>query len=276
MGRGLVQRLQSSFPLRLISRSRDKAHFAEALGFEVFYGDLQDRDFVYEALKGVDGVIHLAATFGERDALKSNTIFMKNIIAACRNNAIAKIIFMSSINSKFSKQGPYSLAKRICEEELSRSGLDYCILRPTLIYDDSGGVFLKQLIKFMKKLHIAPIIGTGEYRIQPIHLDDVISITEKALSAHKEKTYDLVGPEILTYNALAEMIFDKLGAKKRIKVHIPLNLLKLIGPLVNITGDKILEIEEDKTSDPQTLRREFGIPLIDLKTRLDLIIRNIN
>lgn len=276
VGRSLVQRLQGRFPLRITARSPEKARFVKTAGVEVLLGDLQDKDFVCEAVRGTDYVVHLAATFGASDALKVNTIFMRNIISACRNNGPGRLIFMSSINSKFKRQGPYSLAKRICEEELSKSDLDYCILRPTLIYDDSGGVFLLQLLKFMKQFRIAPIIGTGEYRIQPIHLDDVISITEKVLFSHKEKAYDLVGPDIISYNLLAEMIFESMGRKGGIKIHIPLNLLKVIGPFFNVTRDKILELGEEKTGDPQILIREFGAPIIKLENKLGRMLGNLN
>ncbi|MFA5089610.1 MAG: NAD-dependent epimerase/dehydratase family protein [Candidatus Omnitrophota bacterium] len=276
VGRRLIERLHTRHSLAVISRSNKKAIFLEGSGVKVYYGDISDKNFVLESSRGADCVIHLAATFAPGKAMKDNLIFMRNVISAALGNGIKKLIFMSSINSKFGKQGPYSLSKRLCEEEVLRSGLDYVILRPGLIYDDRGGIFISQLLKFIKKFNFAPIIGTGEYRMQPIHVDDVVSITEKVLFSHRERTYDLFGPDIFTYNLLAEMIFDKLSVKKRVKIHIPLGLLRLIGPFFNITNDKILEIDENKTGDPEALRREFGIPLVELKTRLNLIINNLS
>jgi len=276
VGKRLVERFNEKFYLRMIARSKEKASFAQSLGVEILYGNILDSDFVHLACKGIDCVIHLAATYNLKNAVKNNVDSTKNIIYACQRNNVNKIVFMSSINSKFKKQGTYSLSKKLCEKEILNSHLDYTILRPTFIYDDNGGIFIKQLLKFIKKFRIAPIIGTGEYRIQPIHLDDVISIIEKILFNHKERIYDLVGPDILTYKTLTDMIYDSLGIKRKIKIHLPLIFLKYFGSFVGIGKDKVLEIDEDRTANPEIIKKELNMPLIEIATKLDLMIRNIH
>lgn len=276
LGRYLVERLHKKHSLKIIARSREKSAFAEKIGVKAYHGDILDNDILQEACGGVDTVIHLAATFELKKAVEENVTAMDNIISSCRDKNVKKLIFMSSLNSRFKKQGPYSLSKKICEEKLAKSDLDYVILRPTIIYDDNGGVFFSRLLKLIKRFHVAPIIGTGEYLIQPIHVNDVVSVVEKTLLANKQKSYDLVGPDIFTYKRLADMMYEKLGIAHKIKIYLPLWFLKFAGSFIGIQRDKILEIAEDKTGDPEIIKREFNIPLIRMESRLDLMIRSIS
>ena len=104
----------------------------------------------------------------------------------------------------------------------------------------------------------------------------MISIIEKILFNHKERIYDLVGPDILTYKTLTDMIYDSLGIKRKIKIHLPLIFLKYFGSFVGIGKDKVLEIDEDRTANPEIIKKELNMPLIEIATKLDLMIRNIH
>ncbi len=72
----------------------------DALGVEVFRGDLQDASAVRQACQGMDAVFHVAAVpgiWGKWETYHSiNSVGTENIIEACRASGVPKLIYTSS------------------------------------------------------------------------------------------------------------------------------------------------------------------------------------
>ncbi len=117
-------------------------------------------------------------------------------------------------------------------EELKRSGLDYCVIRPNGFFSDMEEFFN------MAKNGRVYLFGNGEFKSNPIHGEDLAKVCVDAI-AESEKEIDIGGPEILTQNEIASIAFDIAGTKRKI-TYIP-NWLRLTTlKLVRIfTGSKI-------------------------------------
>jgi NADH dehydrogenase len=100
---------------------------------------------------------------------------------------------------------------------------------------------------------VMPVIGSGNYRLQPVHADDVARCFALALEMPETigQAYELCGPDRLSYEALLDMIAAALGRSKPFKPHLPLGLMKLVIPFAQaipqfpITMDQLQMLLEE-------------------------------
>jgi NADH dehydrogenase len=137
-----------------------------------------------------------------------NLNLTKNVIKACKNAGIKKIIFISGLGVSKSNQSDYFVSKYMAEREIMNSGLDYTIFRASYIMGKTD--HLTKVLSMQMKKGIIVIPGSGKYRLQPIFVLDVAKIILEAILAKKfsKKILDLVGPQKISFED-----FVKLFAK---------------------------------------------------------------
>src|SRR3989449_10151725 len=97
------------------------------------------------------------------------------------------------------------------------SGLDVTILRPSLVYGPGArGVFVK-LAGLVRRLPVIPVIGPGTWHLRPVFLDDLIDLVVATLARPDlaGRTYDVGGPDLVTYNEFLAAICRALGRRCR-------------------------------------------------------------
>ena len=129
---------------------------------------------------------------------------------------------------------PYFKGKAELEQSLLASGLSYCILRPTVLFGKED-VLINNIAWALRRLPVFGVYGKGDYRLQPIYVDDLaVAAVEKAAET-KNEIVDAIGPETFTYRGLVQMIAEKLGLKRAI-IGVPPSLgywsTRLVGWLV--------------------------------------------
>ena len=159
-------------------------------------------------LKNYDALIHLIGI--GRQSSKStfeeiNLNLTKNVIKACKNAGIKKIIFISGLGVSKNNQSDYFVSKYRAEREIMNSGLDYTIFRASYIIGKTDHL-TNTLSRQMKK-GVMVIPGTGKYRLQPISVLDVAKIILEAI--HKKefskKIVDLVGPQEISFEDFVKL-----------------------------------------------------------------------
>ena len=207
-----------------------------------------------EAFKDQDLIIHAAVDYRSPERSRTMTENVVKFSAAAGN---PKIIFISSQNASFQNPGGYSLAKKQSEEFLKAHYSRWCIVRPTLIYDDSGGFLIGDLIRIAKRFRVIPLPGRGASAIQPVHAEDVAGITFKAAALPDGTTVTVAGRDVVTLPELAR------GLQKNIPgsfiLTVPMGLLKLAGLLNPVIRDKVNELEQEKTLSPDLERQLSSI-----------------
>ena len=234
-------------------------------------GVLEDLDSLIAATSGIDTVLHLAAlTHGRNEAVyfKVNAEGTKNLVQACSRNKIRRFIFMSS-GAAHPGGGAYSESKLAAETIVKQSGLSWVILSPREVYGTGGREGINQLIAWVRKYPLIPVIGNGRYSLSPVYIEDVVSATLEAVfrTDVAEQTYVLAGPEDITFTAL----IDRLAGYFRVRVwkfFVPVPLLRGMIQLLNglkiktMVRDQIPRLLCDKLSpgDPE-------IPLLNFYPR---------
>jgi len=167
-------------------------------------------------LKNYDALIHLIGI--GRQSSKStfeeiNLNLTKNVIKACKNAGIKKIIFISGLGVSRSNKSDYFVSKYKAEREIINSGLDYTIFRASYIIGKTD-YLTKALSKQMKK-GVVIIPGSGKYRLQPISVVDVAKIILEAINEKKfsKKILDLVGPQKMSFEDFVKLFTKNTSVK---------------------------------------------------------------
>lgn len=241
IGKKLVSRLKgSNHKITILSRSGENllsdSHVA------IVIGDLLLIKSLKKATENIDLVIHLAGithTNNEQLYYDVNTKGTENLINACIKNKVKRFIYISTRAASI-ESGAYGHSKLLAEKEVKKSGLGWVILRPSEVYGAGEKEAITRLIKTVQKSFFIPVIGSGKYTLAPVYVEDVIfAIIASISSKISKKKYIIAGPDEITYNDLIDRISKYLGVR-RIKVHIPINILKIVLSILSAFNINIL------------------------------------
>lgn len=155
-----------------------------------------------------------------------------NLLKEAVNSGVKKFIYISVLNGEKLRHLKICAAKEMFVEQLKKSGIDYCIIRPNGFFSDMTDFF-----NMAKKGRIY-LFGNGELKANPIHGEDLAAVCVDAIEKSDEEI-KVGGPEILTQNEIAMTAFDVLGNRPKI-THIPDWVRVVILKAVRIfTGSRI-------------------------------------
>ena len=121
---------------------------------DVRYGDVTDFDSIRDAFENVDVVYHLAAILlsTKRGAFEHvNTDGTRNVLEASKLAGVRRFLYVSSISVTYPILTPYGESKKKGEALVHASGLDWTIVRPTLVIGDGGGVEFNMFRDYVKR-----------------------------------------------------------------------------------------------------------------------------
>jgi uncharacterized protein YbjT (DUF2867 family) len=203
----------------------------------------------------------------------------RNMVEACKGARVRRFIYVTCAGRTSGKNRPWVTASKMAENAVRQSGMEYMILRPSLVYGPEDRS-LNRMIGFTRHLPFVPVIGDGKATLQPVSVFDVARIAALAALTREgvNQTYDLSGPQELTIDQIARIIQKVLG-KKRILIHVPVALAKFVAGLVSMLPTPPLSpgaiefmLTEEK-GDPRASEEAFGMKFEDLETALRRYIR---
>lgn len=271
VGKHMLQRLlKEGHSVRAVVRDPKKAAEPGQAGVEYFPGDVVSGDGLDAAMQGCEAVIYLVGIIVEKG---SNTfdavhhIGVRNAVEVAKRNGIKRFVLMSALGVRADGVAAYQTSKWKGEEEVRKSGIPYCILRPSLIFG-SGDGFVTQMIDTMRKAPLVrPVPGDGSPRFRPIHIDDVTLCFARALTsqAATNQTIGLGGPDEMTLTQVLEEIARCAGVRKP-AVHIPMPLMlagaaiiQRVLPNPPVTVGQLKMLREGSTCDIAPMMRTFGV-----------------
>ncbi len=144
-----------------------------------------------------------------------------------------RVVALSS-TSRFTKEDSsdseeQTVARRLaaCEARLQswadENGVEYVILRPTLIYGRGRDKNIAEIARFIRRFKFFPLLGRATGLRQPVHAEDVAGACLAALETESasSRAYNLSGGETLTYREMVNRVFAALG-RRPLLLSVPL------------------------------------------------------
>lgn len=139
----------------------------------------------------------------------------KILINAAVNAGIKRIVHISITNPNENSPFPYFRGKAIVEKHIINSGLNYLIIRPTVIFGGDLSTLINNIAWIIRRFPVFAIPGSGEYKLQPIYIEDLVDLALNTDFKSKKLIIDAIGPEIFTYKDLVRTIASKIGRDVR-------------------------------------------------------------
>ncbi|HEY8773142.1 MAG TPA: complex I NDUFA9 subunit family protein [Gaiellaceae bacterium] len=265
--------------VRCLVRRPARAGTLKTWGCELAAGDVTDPESLKEAVAGCDTVVHLVAIIAGKPVDFERVMIggTQSLLAAAQEAGVTRFVLMSALgtNDETKNLVPYYGAKWEMEQATKASGLDHVIFRPSFVFGRDGGV-LPLFIRQVRWSPVTPVVGDGERRLQPVWVEDVAAYFAKAvdLPGAANRTFELGGPDRVTWNELYERIARTLG-KRRPQLHLPVRLMRVgaaaaeLLPRPPITRDQLTMLEAgDNVGDIAPAVETFGIDPLPLDEQL--------
>lgn len=202
-GETAKQLLQKGAKLRALVRDEAKAASLKAAGVELVVGDVGDADTVKRALKGVSKAF-LTLPNGETQ-LANEKQFTDLAVAA----GVTHLVKMSSMEAVAHAESPIPKAHWAVEEYIRSADIGWTMVKPNFFMQNLLGSATS--IKGQRRFSLP--MGNGTTGMADIR--DIGAVCAEVLTGkgHSSKSYEITGPEVLTFHDVAERFSEVLGAK---------------------------------------------------------------
>jgi len=223
-------------------------------------GEMSDPYLVRQALRGVDTVVHLAATIRDQPGHRIeelNGLATVRLLRAAERSGVRRFVFFSALNASSAQRTRFFRAKWLAEQAVESSELDSIVFAPSIVYDRSDPWVT--LLRRFSFLPVLPVSGDGAARFQPMWAADAARCVVAALGNGGQDRYELAGPEMLTYDDMSDLV-SRAAGRPRPLVHLPLPLIRagllatrsLFGDSVFATWEEAELMEVSMTTDRGT------------------------
>lgn len=273
VGRKVLRRLHAAGHSVWVLARRSPAG-STAVDTEVHAGDVTDAASLAGGLVGMDVVIHLVGIISEIGANTFENVHTRgteNILGAAREAGVNRFVHMSALGTRPNAASRYHKSKWAAEELVRRSGLDWTIFRPSIIYGREDH-FVNLFARMSRWSPVLPVIGSGSSKLQPVPVGDVAACFVGSLTEPRSigQTYDLCGPEQLSFVEVLDAILDVTG-RKRLKLRIPMGIARLQATFLEfffptilrrappLNRDQLIMLGEDNFGDSGPANSLFGL-----------------
>jgi nucleoside-diphosphate-sugar epimerase len=198
----------------------------------------------------------------------------KAVVDAAKRAGVRRYVHMSALGTRPNAVSPYHRTKWEAEEYVRNSGLDWTILRPSMIHGPRGE-FMRMEAAWARKRKLPflfmPYFGSGVLglgkggKIQPVYVGDVARAFVDAVEKPNTvgQTYDLGGPEQTDWPAMHKMVARVLTGKHRLTLPIPAWYAKALtrvvpARLLPFNRAQVVMSQEDNVGDVRKFRDDFG------------------
>ncbi len=290
VGRAVVNALRAEgMSVRILRRAKGYRRStladdpAAAAGAETVSVDFTHVPDLTEACRGADVVIHLIGIIAECGDETFEAVHLgltRNLLQAARTAGVRRWIQMSALGTRESAASRYHRTKWAAEQEVQSSGLDWTILRPSLIYGPGSGL-VRTFARMARFSPALPAIGGGHRLVQPIAVEVVARAFARAAAdpGCVGRIYDLCGPERLSFREVLKAILEAGGLRRGI-VTVPTGLARFQATCLEwfwprvlrrpppLNRDQILMLEEDNVGDGGEADRRFGLVHAPMRSAL--------
>ncbi|MFF8950945.1 SDR family oxidoreductase [Streptomyces sp. NPDC014940] len=226
-GRLVPELLAAGYRVRCLARSPGKLRDHPWAGdIEVAHGDVTDADSVAEAMRDVDVAYYLVhalvtgAGFEKTDR-EAARIFGEQARAA----GVKRIVYLGGLTPQGVPEhelSPHLRSRAEVGRILMDCGVPTAVLRAAVIIG-SGSASFEMLRYLTERLPVMVTPSWVHTRIQPIAVRDVLRLLVGSahLPAEVNRTFDIGGPDVLTYREMMVRYAEIAGLPRRVILPVP-------------------------------------------------------
>lgn len=217
LGRFILKEFQErKRPFKAIARSKATLTRKGVDPQNIIEAQVTDPTTLEGHFDAIDTVISTVGITRQKDGLTYMDVDYQanvNLLKVAKNAGVRKFIYISAINGTQMRHLKIMEAKERFVDELKSSGLDYTVIRPNGFFSD-----MKDFLDMAKGGRVY-LFGDGEYKLNPIHGQDLATVVIDAVGSN-EKEVTVGGPDILTQNEIGGLALKAMGKKVKIS-HFP-------------------------------------------------------
>jgi uncharacterized protein YbjT (DUF2867 family) len=155
------------------------------------------------------------------------------LFAAAAKAGVQRIVHISITNPSLTSADSYFRGKAEVERVLADCGVPYAIARPAVLFGGDG-VLINNIAWLLRRLPVFAIGGRGDYRLRPIHVDDLARLcADLGAASEQAKTVDAVGPQALTFRQMVEEVRAAVGSHS-VLVPVPGRAIPTLAAALNL------------------------------------------
>ena len=225
--------LKKSYLVNTLTNSVDREHSLQ--------GKIEAQPFCFENPKKLSGLLRRTKVLYNNywvrfnhqsfshEAAVQNTF---TLIDAAKTAGVERFVHISITNPSLESDLEYFSGKARIEQYLIESGLSYCILRPAVLFGGND-ILINNIAWMIRHFPIFPMFGDGNYRLQPVHVQDLAKIAVQKGEDRKNEIFNVPGSQTLTYKELVKML-ARAFHKKPFIFAAPPGLVYLMGNILRI------------------------------------------
>jgi uncharacterized protein YbjT (DUF2867 family) len=193
---------------------------------QIALGDLTDPPSFRNAMRGVDTVVHLAAS--TRDQPRGSieelaAIATWRMVEAAQRAGVERFVFFSTLGASTHHRARLFRAKALAEQAVREADMRSTVIAPSLVYAPAD-LWLTMLER-LSLLPVMPMSGRGRAACQPIWADDVADcvlavLSDRGGNGSTQQRYELAGPDTLSYDEVIQTVLCSLHRERPI-MHVP-------------------------------------------------------
>ncbi|KAB1187056.1 MULTISPECIES: NAD(P)H-binding protein [Haloferax] len=227
----------------VVALVRDASRYSGPDEAEVVEGDLLDAETLTPAMESVDAAYYLVHSmrsggdFEARDRLAA-----RNFVNAASAAGVERVVYLGGLGEERDRLSPHLRSRREVEHLLASGPYELTTLRAAIIVG-AGSASFDMVRQLAKRLPVMVTPQWVETECQPIAISDVVAYLVGVLD-HPEtagETYEIGGPDVLTYREMLQQVGTHLGHAPRI-VPVPVLSPRLSSYWIDLVTDVDMDV----------------------------------
>lgn len=252
LGRHIVRALaRRGYRIRVACRRPDLAGHLQPLGntgqIVAVQANVRYPTSINSACEGAYAVINLTGVLYSAGAQSFDAVHAFGAETAARAAKLARaqmFIQMSAIGADAASPAAYARSKAEGEARARAAFPGTIVLRPSIVFGPEDS-FFNRFASLARTAPFLPLIGGGETKFAPVFAGDIAEAVVRLVDRGEAtgKTYELGGPQILSFRQLLQFTLDTIG-RKRLLLPLPWGLAKLQAALLGMLPNPPLTIDQ--------------------------------